>query len=140
MLAVGGRLVYSTCSLCDEENDGVVTKLLAHRRHGAGLKLVDALGGPLAEASIAPLLEGVHKTRCGALMLPDKSAFGPLYWAVLERTAARVGGDEDDEDDELMVAGGGSGGSSGGSDDDDEESEGGEEEESEEDEETPTLR
>ena len=105
MLAVGGRLVYSTCSLADEENDGVVTKILSHKRHGAGLKLVDALGGPLAEPSIAPLLVGVSKTRCGALMLPDKSAFGPLYWAVIERLAPAG---DDDGDEELVLARGGS--------------------------------
>ena len=87
LLAVGGRLVYSTCSLADEENDGVVSALLGHERHGKGLVLVDALDGPLAEPSIAPLLAGVSRTECGALALPDESAFGPLYWAVIERRA-----------------------------------------------------
>lgn len=87
LLAVGGRLVYSTCSLADEENDGVVSRLLKHQRHGAGLVLVDALGGALEEPSLAPLLDGVSRTKCGALMLPDRSRFGPLYWAVIERRA-----------------------------------------------------
>ena len=103
MLAVGGRLVYSTCSLANEENDGVVSKLLNHKRHGAGLALVDALGGALAEPSIASLLKGVQRTRYGALMLPDSSRFGPLFWAVIERRApadeAGEGGSLSDDND-----------------------------------------
>ena len=79
----------------------MVTKLLQHKKHGVGLVLLDAVGGALSEPSIAPLLAGVSRTRCGALMLPDKSAFGPLYWAVIERRApAEGGGDDDDDDDE----------------------------------------
>ena len=52
---------------------------------------MDALGGPLAEPSLAPLLEGVNRTRCGALMLPDRSRFGPLYWAVIQRVSSASG-------------------------------------------------
>lgn len=99
MLAVGGRLVYSTCSLADEENDGVVSKVLQHRRHGQGLVIADALGGPLAETKLATLLAGVSRTRHGAIMLPDKSAFGPLYWAVIERHALATDGEEDGDSD-----------------------------------------
>lgn len=98
LLSVGGRLVYSTCSLADEENDGVVSKLIGHKRHGAGLALVDALGGPLAEASIAPLMHGVERTECGALMLPDRSRFGPLYWAVIKRHSSAGCAAEDEEE------------------------------------------
>ena len=87
-------------NLADEENDGVINKLLNHKKHGVGLVLLDAVGGALAEPSIAPLLTGVSRTRCGALMLPDKSAFGPLYWAVLERRAPAFEDGLDDEDDE----------------------------------------
>ena len=87
LLAVGGRLVYATCSLAEEENDGVVSKLLAHTQYGAGLALISPFV-ELEDSAFAPLLEGVTRTKCGALMLPDKSRFGPLYWAVIERRAA----------------------------------------------------
>ena len=90
LLAVGGRLVYATCSLDDAQNDGVVRKLCDHKRHGEGLMLGDALGGPLAEPSLMPLLAGAHRTSCGAIMLPDTSRFGPLYWAVLERRSQQA--------------------------------------------------
>ena len=109
LLKLGGRLVYSTCSLAEEENDNVVSKLLAHKRHGAGLSLVDALGGPLADQGIAELLKGCQRTSCGALMLPDRSRFGPLYWAVIERTGdggggPGGGGESDDEDEDEAMA------------------------------------
>jgi len=107
LLAVGGRLVYSTCSLADEENDGVVAKLLAHKRHGAGMRLASPFVN-LEGTAVAPLLEGVTRTKCGALMLPDRSRFGPLYWAVLERktSVAEAAADgtsdgDEDEDDEV---------------------------------------
>ena len=90
--------MYSTCSLADEENDGVVVKLLAHRRHGAGLRLASPLSA-LELSALAPLLAGVTRTKCGALMLPDRSRFGPLYWAVIERDAAADAVDEADDDE-----------------------------------------
>lgn len=97
LLAEGGRLVYATCSLAQEENDGVISKLLKHRRHGAGLVLGDALGVELQDASIARLLTGVERTSMGARMLPDRSRFGPLYWSVLERLSPRSGESARDE-------------------------------------------
>ena len=42
-LRPGGRMVYSTCSINDVENDGVVTKLLRQRRRD-GARAVDTLG------------------------------------------------------------------------------------------------
>jgi 16S rRNA C967 or C1407 C5-methylase (RsmB/RsmF family) len=99
MLAVGGRLVYSTCSLAEEENDGVVSKLLANKRHGAGLVSADALAGL---AGLETLVAGAQRTKLGVLMLPDRSRFGPLYWAVIERRAAAdvaTTGDSDSESD-----------------------------------------
>ena len=44
---------------------------------------------PLAEMATGPfvaLAEGVERTRHGAMMLPDTSRFGPMYWAVFETT------------------------------------------------------
>ena len=59
--------------------------------------LGDPLGGALAESSLAPLLAGARRTSCGAIMLPDTSRFGPLYWAVIERHEAARGGGEEEE-------------------------------------------
>lgn len=87
LLRAGGRVVYSTCSLSSVQNDAVVERLLSSPRDGADLQLADPVGGPLEEASIAPLLAGAERTRFGAQVLPDASpsGHGPLYWAVIER-------------------------------------------------------
>uniref|UniRef100_A0A7S4BHC4 NOL1/NOP2/Sun domain family member 4 n=1 Tax=Chrysotila carterae TaxID=13221 RepID=A0A7S4BHC4_CHRCT len=81
----GGKLVYSTCSIAPIENDGVIAKLLAHERYGIGLTVQDPLA-ELRHPSFRPLVLGVERTRHGAIMLPDKSGFGPIYWAVLVRS------------------------------------------------------
>jgi hypothetical protein len=89
--------VYSTCSIAPEENDAVVEKLL--RTVTSTKEGVGGLGGggggfrievldPLEEVrgcGVDALLEGVELTRYGAMLLPDKGRFGPLYWAVLRK-------------------------------------------------------
>ncbi len=69
--APGARLVYSTCALDPRENDGVVQKLLKKRR---GRVALDESIGSQGE-----------RTRCGSLLLPDQTGFGPIYFAVLRK-------------------------------------------------------
>lgn len=63
-----GYLLYSTCSINPDENDGVVDRLLEKR--GMHIELADL------DDSI---LEGAEKTKSGLLYLPDRCGFGPLY-------------------------------------------------------------
>ena len=90
-LKPGGRLVYSTCSIAPTENDHVVTAILHDKRHPHILSIED----PLADLAfsphdpVCPLLAGVERTDFGAIALPDRSAFGPLYWAVLTSSGHR---------------------------------------------------
>ncbi|MBV2167545.1 MAG: RsmB/NOP family class I SAM-dependent RNA methyltransferase [Bdellovibrio sp.] len=75
LLAVrsGGRIVYSTCSISPAENDEVVRKLLKKKKDA--VKLLEA-----------PLGVGGERTEFGVAYLPDHCGFGPLYFAVIEKS------------------------------------------------------
>ena len=97
-LKPGGRIVYSTCALAHEENDDVVKEILENTksRHGHDLTIND----PLANLTFIDddkdhsqqgghlLMAGLERTEYGAIALPDKSKFGPLYWSSLTSLGA----------------------------------------------------
>lgn len=69
---VGGRIVYSTCSLSPLENDDVINKLLKSRK--GGFRVV-----PSAR-------EWGESTEHGKIILPDVcEGYGPIYYAILEK-------------------------------------------------------
>lgn len=72
-LKPGGRLVYSTCALAPEENDGVIDRLLKKDRHGVVVSPVDA---PLGQAS-----------EYGWQIHPDRHGAGPIYFCKLTKAA-----------------------------------------------------
>lgn len=76
LLAVkpGGRIVYSTCSISPNENDGVIHKLLKKKKDQVQVI-------PQETSSVG------EKTEYGVVFLPDRCGFGPLYYSVLERKA-----------------------------------------------------
>ena len=74
MLAPGGCLVYSTCSINPVENDGVVERLLAKRGDGVSLD--------------PPQLSGSEATKYGLISLPDRAGgSGPLYVCKLRKAS-----------------------------------------------------
>ncbi len=79
MLAPGGSLVYSTCSICPDENDGVVGRLFD--KYGAEAESIrpEAIAFPGAEI-----------TERGLLILPDRSGgAGPMYVAGIRKSINR---------------------------------------------------
>lgn len=79
LLAVkpGGRIVYSTCTINPEENDGVVHKLLKKKK---------------SQVRVLPqeVFSVGEKTEYGVAFMPDRCGFGPLYYAVIEKSAAEA--------------------------------------------------
>jgi len=80
MLAPGGRLVYSTCSVLPQENERVVERLLGEE---PGLSVVPAdLAGPLAPGALG--------RTAGVQLLPGAEAgTDGFYYACLEKTTNR---------------------------------------------------
>lgn len=87
-LRPGGRLVYSTCSLADLENDHVVQKALEQLSSPAG-------GSAACSCEVVPVVDwgipdaeqlaGGERTQHGLLCLPDKQGWGPIYVAMIEK-------------------------------------------------------
>ena len=63
-----GAMVYSTCSLNPNENDGVVGRLLKKKKDAVSVVEVNG-----------EQLPGSEKTDYGIIYLPDRCGFGPLY-------------------------------------------------------------
>jgi 16S rRNA C967 or C1407 C5-methylase (RsmB/RsmF family) len=68
----GGRIVYSTCTINPDENDGVIHKLLKKKKDQ--VRLVPQETHSAGE-----------KTEYGISFLPDRCGFGPLYYSVIEK-------------------------------------------------------
>ncbi len=79
MLAAGGRLVYCTCSVLPEENEGVVQRFLESAPHMAVARMPRA-------AVLAP---GARDRAVGVQVLPGTEAgTDGFYYACLEKTTA----------------------------------------------------
>lgn len=70
-LKPGGRIVYSTCAIAPEENDGVIKKLF--KKKESHFKILQHQQ-PLGSA-----------TEHGHLILPDHDSAGPIYFAIIEK-------------------------------------------------------
>ena len=73
----GGNIIYSTCSLSPLENDDVIERLLTKKQNDVELNEIN-FNDPRIE-----------KTKYGHIILPDKSNFGPIYFASLQKRIMR---------------------------------------------------
>jgi 16S rRNA (cytosine967-C5)-methyltransferase len=94
LVKFGGRLVYATCSLLDEENDGIAAQFLASH---PDFELVP-MNKVLAEQRI-PLEMGDYLK-----MLPHKHGTDGFFAAVFERKAADKAAKADEAADEAADA------------------------------------
>jgi len=72
VLETGGQLVYSTCSIGQMENDDVIAKLL--KRKKGKVEIIADQSNEFSE-----------ETLYGQQIFPDKTGFGPIYWAVIRK-------------------------------------------------------
>ena len=81
---VGGKIVYATCSLSEDENDGVVEKVIA--QIGKERKKGSIQWSVKLELHQDELDEWAERTKHGWIVLPDHPSggrWGPLFFAVL---------------------------------------------------------
>ncbi|KAI3657671.1 hypothetical protein MP638_007453 [Amoeboaphelidium occidentale] len=72
VLKKGGQILYSTCALSEQENDGVIRKAL--KKLGT-----DKLAVIKRQCTIG------DETEFGILILPDKSQHGPMFYCLLKK-------------------------------------------------------
>lgn len=95
---VGGRVVYSTCSIATEENDGVIdqtlatiTKLQQKVNLRWGVQIENAAEDEAISASL--LSKFAERTKHGWIALPDHPAggqWGPLFFCAITKTARQL--------------------------------------------------
>lgn len=72
-------MVYSTCSISDFENDGVIARILKK------LENVVVLGKSLSQIENMDIAARIEPTRYGWQILPDMSTWGPIYVSYFEK-------------------------------------------------------
>lgn len=83
-LRPGGHVLYSTCALTQDENDGVVEKAL--KRRADTVELVPLHPQDLTVAGHPLPGAGAERTARGLVIMPDRcEGAGPLYCALLKR-------------------------------------------------------
>jgi 16S rRNA C967 or C1407 C5-methylase (RsmB/RsmF family) len=89
VVRVGGRILYATCSLSDDENDGVIERameLVQKERKKLGIKWT--LSVRSSDLGARGLEDWAEPTTHGWLVLPDHPSggkWGPLFFALLEK-------------------------------------------------------
>ena len=82
----GGRLVYVTCSVLPEENDGQVAAFLAANPEFAAVPAPDTVAAsPLADTAKARLSDPALATKYGLQLTPRRTGTDGFYVAVLNR-------------------------------------------------------
>lgn len=88
LLRPGGILLYSTCALCPQENDGMIERLYKkYNKDGTAFSLLEA------EADLSQIsdftdiqLPGFEKTQYGYMIMPDnQKGAGPIFFSIIKK-------------------------------------------------------
>ena len=89
LLRQDGILLYSTCALCPEENDGMIERLFKKfNKDGNAFNLLEPEPDISQVAAFAPTLTlpGFEKTKYGYMIMPDKeNGAGPIYFSIIKK-------------------------------------------------------
>ena len=92
LLSPNGILLYSTCALCPEENDGMIERLYKKfNKDGTAFSLLEPEPDLDQVKAFAPALTlpGFEKTKYGYMIMPDKqNGAGPIYFSILRKEKA----------------------------------------------------
>lgn len=90
LLKSGGVLLYSTCALCPQENDGMIERLFKKfNKDGKAFELIEPdVGKGLSEIAdfFKETLPQFEKTQFGYMIMPDKQlGAGPIYFSIVRK-------------------------------------------------------
>lgn len=89
LLSPQGILLYSTCALCPEENDGMIERLYKKfNKDGSAFSLQEPDPDLNEVSTFAPslTLPGFEKTQYGYMIMPDRQkGAGPIYFSIIRK-------------------------------------------------------
>ena len=89
LLSPQGILLYSTCALCPEENDGMIERLYKKfNKDGSAFSLLEPDPDLNEVSAFAPslTLPGFEKTQYGYMIMPDRqNGAGPIYFSIIRK-------------------------------------------------------
>ena len=93
LLRSEGILLYSTCALCPEENDGMIERLYKKfNKNGTAFDLPEPYPEPDQISAFADItLPEYEKTKYGYMIMPDKQkGAGPIYFSIIRKNASII--------------------------------------------------
>ena len=92
LLRPEGILLYSTCALCPQENDGMIERLYKKfNKDGTAFSLLEPEPNLTEITAFVPklTLPGFEKTQFGYMIMPDKqNGAGPIYFSIIKKNSS----------------------------------------------------
>lgn len=92
LLRPEGILLYSTCALCPEENDGMIERLYKKfNKDSSSFTMLEPAPDFAQVSDFAPALSppGFEKTQYGYMIMPDRqNGAGPIYFSIIKKLKA----------------------------------------------------